>query len=233
MTDYGKVVDLYKQYATDTNPNDAELLLGRVPALAALGDLRGKIVVDFGCGPATNGAKLTEAGAMVFGFDADPVVIAEARKIHPQGNYRVNRGLIADELGDKVDRILMSFSFCAIPDREMRYLLRDMRKMLKKNGRLVIVEPNLERSLGIKYRNLHYLPKEGVARGDVVTVMLGSGENTFPVYDIYRRHVEYCLLLREAGFHIEQMCEPKPGRDWDDEWGLEMEYPPFLLIVAK
>lgn len=234
MTNYGTIVDSYMHYASDANPNDAELLLGRIPALAALGLLKGKTVLDFGCGPATNSQKLREGGARVIGLDVFDDTVEKARNVDPQGNYRVNRGLLSKELaGVWIDSILMSYSFCSISDREIRYYLRDMREMLKEGGKLVIIEPNLENALGIQYRTLHYLPKEDVGTGDVVTVMLGTGDNAFPVYDIYRRHNDYRALLEEAGFRIEQMREPVPERSWGDEWNMERAYPPFLLIEAQ
>jgi SAM-dependent methyltransferase len=234
MTNYGNIVDSYMTYASDANPNDAELLLGRMPALAALGNLKGKTVLDFGCGPATNSQKLREGGARVIGLDIYDETLEQARKVDPVGDYRANRGLLSKELGGVcIDCILMSYSCCAAPDRELRYVLREMREMLKEGGKLVIIEPNLENALGIQYRTLHYLPKDDVRTGDVVTVMLGAGDKAFPVYDFYRRHNDYRALLEEAGFRIEQMREPVPERSWGDEWNMERAYPPFLLIEAR
>lgn len=232
-TNYGKVVDQYLHYTSDSNLNDPELRLGRMPALAALGDLQGKTVLDFGCGPATNSRKLKEAGARVIGFDVDPLVINKARSEDPLSDYRVYRGLLAHELGDVIHCILMSFSFCVIPDREVRYILRDMRKMLHPGGRLIVVEPNQEKAHGIKYQSLHYHRKEGVQTGDLVNVTLGSGDNAILLTDdIYRRHNDYRELLREAGFEVERLEEPAPNPEWGNEWEMTRKYPPFFLIVA-
>lgn len=231
-TDYGAIVGHYQRYKTDHQ--DGELRLGTAPALAALGDVRGKTVLDFGCGPATISKSLREAGAIVIGFDADPRVIEVARQNDPQSDYRVYGGLLAQEVaGRRIDLVLMSFSFCVIPDREVRYILRDMRSLLGEKGKLVIIEPNQEKAHGIQYRNLHYLEKPGVQTGDLVEVMLGSGDDAMLLTDdIYRRHTDYRNLLEEAGFSIEVIEEPMPGDDWDGEWETERKYPPFLLIVA-
>lgn len=233
-TNYGNVVDRYQHYTSDDNVNDPELRLGRIPALTALGRVSGKTVLDLGCGPATNSSRLVAMGAYIIGFDADPVVVQKARQVHPQGDYRLNRGLLAKELERvRIERILMSFSFCVIPDREVRYILQDMREMLPKEGRLVIIEPNQEKSHGIQYPSLHYHRKEGVRTGDLVEVTLGSGENAILLTDdIYRRHSDYRQLLEEAGFTIERMEEPLPPKDWGDGRELLEKYPPFVLIVA-
>jgi SAM-dependent methyltransferase len=233
-TDYGQVVDQYQHYTRDDNLRDPELRLGRMPAHAALGQVRGKTILDFGCGPATNSPRLKAAGARVIGLDVDPLVIEKARQEDVEGDYRVWRGLLAKELaGVRVDHILMSFSFCVIPDREMRYTLRDMRQILGKGGRLVIAEPNQEKAHGVKYSSLHYHYKAGVQTGDLVNVTLGSGENAILLTDdIYRLHDDYRSLLEVAGFTIERMEEPVPDASWGEGWELLAQYPPFVLIVA-
>lgn len=217
-------------------PEGSQLRLGRMPAHAALGCLQGKTVLDFGCGPATNSQRLVAAGARVIGLDVDPLVIEKARQVDPQGDYRVWRGLLAKELRGSVNIncILMSFSFCVIPDREIRYILPDMREILPRDGKLVIIEPNQEKAHGVQYPSLHYHRKEGVKTGDFVHVTLGSGKDAILLTDdIYRRHDDYCKLLEEAGFHIELMQEPVPDRNWGEGWELLQKYPPFVLIVAS
>ncbi len=233
-TNYGEVVYRYLHYTSDDNTTDIELRLGRTPALAALGCLEGKTVLDFGCGPAVNSRGLRTAGARIIGFDADPLVIEKAREKDPEGDYRVYRGLLAQELGGiHIDHILMSFSFCVIPDREVRYILRDIRKILGENGKFVIIEPNQEKAHGIQYRSLHYHHKSGVKTGDFVNVTLGSGKNAILLTDdIYRRHDDYRQLIQEAGFKVELVQEPVPAGDWDEGWKLLREYPPFVLFVA-
>ena len=233
-TNYGAIVEQYLRYTSDDNINDPELRLGRMPALAALGDLRGKTVLDFGCGPATNSRRLVDAGAKVIGLDIYPSTLEKAREVDPSGDYGPNRGLLAKELeGVTIDHILASFSICVVPDRELRYHMRDMHKLLSPGGKFVIIEPNQEKSHGIQYKSLHYHKREVVKTGDLVEVTLGSGKDAILLTDdIYRCHDDYRKLLKEAGFRIERFEEPVPAEDWGDEWEMERKYPPFLLIVA-
>lgn len=231
-TNYGSIVDAYLGYKN--NSELAEWKLGHLPILATMGSVAGQTILDFGCGPANFSLVLSEQGAAVIGFDADPVVIEQARQHDPHGDYRVNRGLLAQDLvGVKIDTIIATFSFCVVPDRELRYVLRDMRTLLRPDGRILILEPNLEKAHGIKYANLHYHFMENVQTGDLVSVTLGSGENACELCDdIYRTHTDYRTLLEEAGFTIDQFEEPRPDPSWEGDWELETKFPPFLLVVA-
>lgn len=232
-TNYGAVANDYTAYKN--NPNIAEWRLGHEQLLERLGPVIGRTIVDFGCGPATFGSLLSDRGAYLIGLDPDPVVIEKAEEVDRKGKYYVYTGLLEREVRDWwVDSIIATFSFCLIPDRELRYILRDMHRVLgKRNGRLLILEPNQEKAHGVEYANLHYHQKEGVQSGDYVHVTLGSGEGAIELHDdIYRTHADYRQLLEEAGFTIDQFEEPRPDPSWEGDWELEAKYPPFLLIVA-
>lgn len=232
-TEYGSVVSAYESYTTSSGL--AERRLGHVSLIEELGRIDELMILDFGCGPATFGAMLSNAGAHVVGLDIDRGVIFRARQLDPRGDYRVYRGLLDKELaGMKFEVIIATFSFCVVPDQELRYILQDMRQILEPGGRLLILEPNLEKALGVQYANLHYHRKENVQSGDYVHVTLGSGDETVELYDdIYRAHSDYQALLEEAGFTVERLTEPKPDPSWGSGWEAEMEYPPFLIITAR
>lgn len=232
-TDYGSIVNAYVSYTSNTDI--AEWRLGHEPVMAELEQFAGQTILDFGCGPANFSSVLSQKGLKVIGVDRDRQVIEEARSSDPLGDYRVYRGLLADELaGQKIGAIIATFSFCLVPDTELRYILRDMRAALAPGGKLIICEPNQEVSHGIQYANLHYHLKEEVQAGDLVEVTLGSGEGAMLLTDdIYRVHADYRQLLEEAGFVIENMTEPRPGDTWGEEWEMERKFPPFLLITAR
>lgn len=231
-TNYGLIVDAYEVYKNDLG--NAEYQLGHRPILVEIGSAAGLRILDFGCGPANFSRELSERGGQVTGVDIDPTVIERARQVDPKGDYRVYRGLLAHDLAwVEFDAVIATFSFCVVPDRELRYILEDMRALLRPGGRLLIVEPNQERAHGVRYAQLHYHHRDGVRSGDLVEVTLGSGDRAVRLTDdIYRTHADYRQLLEEAGFTIERWEEPVPGSDWGDEWSLERQIPPFLLIVA-
>jgi len=232
-TDYGSIVNAYVNYKSNTDL--AEWRLGHEPVLAELEQFVGDTILDFGCGPANFSSVLSQKGIKVIGVDRDERVIEKAKSSDPLGDYRVYQDSLARGLlGQKMAAIIATFSFCLIPNAELRDILRDMRTLLASGGKLVILEPNQERAHGIQYANLHYHRKEGVQSGDLVEVTLGSGRGAVLLTDdIYRVHADYRQLLEEAGFAIDKMEEPRPGDTWGKEWEMERKFPPFLLITAR
>lgn len=232
---YGNFVNNYTAYTNAAQ--GMELEIGRRPALNCFSNLAGCTVLDFGCGPATNGPDLQAMGATVIGIDISFEELEEARRVHPGGTYLHYDGVsLAETVGREVGAIFASFSLCTISTAVLANILRDMRKLLKAGGELVIVDPNFERSLGIHYPGeLHYHAKPGVQTDDHLHVTLGEGNNAVELYhDIYRSHTDMQRLLAEAGFDIEIFEEVMPNEDCDAGWAeLARKYPPFLLIKAS
>lgn len=65
------------------------------PAFAALGDLRGKRALDYGCGHGMAAVTLARAGATVTAFDLSPGYVAETRRRAAANGVSVN-GVVAD-----------------------------------------------------------------------------------------------------------------------------------------
>jgi SAM-dependent methyltransferase len=87
---------------TQENPNHSAAYIQRWKDLAAQGmDLfgearlvdamvgRGARVLDAGCGQGRIGGYLASVGHHVVGLDVDPVLIAEAQRLHPTARWRV------------------------------------------------------------------------------------------------------------------------------------------------
>ena len=65
------------------------------PAFAALGNLRGKRALDYGCGHGMAAVTLARAGAVVTAFDLSPGYVAETRR-RAVANRVTVRGVVAD-----------------------------------------------------------------------------------------------------------------------------------------
>jgi SAM-dependent methyltransferase len=236
MDGYGNFINNYTAYTNAAKGMEWEI--GRRQALKRFGALYGRTVLDFGCGPGTNAADLRNYGAgHIVGIDVSENELEEAQRIDPLGTYLHYEGrCLASAVSTyRIDAILASFSFCTIPNDVLKSILGDMRQLLAVGGELVIIDPNLERSLGVYYPGeLHYHAQAGVRSGDHVHVTLGEGEHAVELFhDIYRTHADYQRLLKDAGFIIDVLEEVVPDSTCTEGWAeLARKYSPFLLIKA-
>ena len=106
--------------------------------LRLAGELRGRAVLDAGCGDGTLVRALAGRGATVTGVDADPAMLAAARARAPEAAFvqgRVERLGLADASFDVVVAVTV---LCFVPDPESA--IRELARVLRTGGRLVIGE---------------------------------------------------------------------------------------------
>jgi ubiquinone/menaquinone biosynthesis C-methylase UbiE len=120
-------------------------LLGRIlraqqdSAVERMNPVIGEKVLDLGCGPGRGLTALARRGAHAVGLDYSPDMLQGASQIAP-----VTRGsaVALPFKSGSFDAILCSNSFHHYP--EPLACLREMRRVLKKGGRLILVDPNLD-----------------------------------------------------------------------------------------
>lgn len=172
----------------------------RPAVLELLGDVRGKRVLDAGCGPGLYAEELVRRGADVVAFDQSEELVRLARnRLGPEVAVRVN-DLAAplDWLPDScVDLAVMALVLHHLDDAEAA--LRELHRVLAAGGRLVIstVHPTFDwRNLGGSYFTDEFV--EETWRGNWRVR--------------YRRAPlqQWCATFINAGFAIERLVEPRP-----------------------
>ena len=113
-------------------------------ALARLAAQPGEKILDLGCGPGRGLTALHRAGATSFGLDTSSEMLREAR--HAAAVVRASATVLPLRAG-VLDGILCTNSFHHYP--EPLSTLRELRRVLKPGGRLVLVDPNAE-SIGAR-----------------------------------------------------------------------------------
>lgn len=111
-------------------------------AFHLLGDVRGKTVLDFGCGSGENLVPLVERGAHTIGIDISPELVALARQRVAQAELdaTVNVGsAYATGLPDASVDVILSISL--IHHLDIPQMLEEMQRILTKNGVVIIKEP--------------------------------------------------------------------------------------------
>lgn len=103
-----------------------------------LPDLKGKRVLDLGCGSGNNCAKAVELGASyVLGLDVSKNMVELAREVNKDEKikYEVMAMENLDELNDNFDVVISSLAFHYIEDYDK--LLKDIYKLLNEDGLLI------------------------------------------------------------------------------------------------
>lgn len=132
--DYDRIADLYAEaYADD---------LGRAPFDQALLDRFAELVqgpvCDLGCGPGHVAEYLRLRGVEIFGIDLSPRMIDAARRRYPAIAFQVGDMRALDLPAGSLRGIVALYSIIHLRRDAVVPVLRDMARVLGKNGRLLV-----------------------------------------------------------------------------------------------
>lgn len=116
-------------------------------AIERLAPRPGERVLDLGCGPGDGTARIAQSGAWALGLDYSMGMLEKARH-EPLAGGRLTRG-DAGRLPFRdgaFDKVVCTNSFHHYPDH--RRALAEMRRVLRKGGTLVLVDPRADNVLG-------------------------------------------------------------------------------------
>jgi len=121
---------------------------------------RGQLVLDIGCGTGALTLRAARRGAKVTGMDVNPQMLEIARRrLEEEGladkvELR-ERGVaeLPDEPDEKYDVVMSGLCFSELTEDERKYALREIRRILKPGGLLLIADETRPRGLlkGITY----------------------------------------------------------------------------------
>jgi len=105
----------------------------------------GKTIIDSGCGSGYLSLQLAEKGAKVYGVDTKSV-IDKTKSLHRKNIvFKAGKSEKLPFKKDFADVIIYYASFHHIPEMKMISALLECRRVLKKNGLAIFVEPSLEK----------------------------------------------------------------------------------------
>ncbi len=225
---YRKLAEAYSRIV-ETKPHNA--YLERPATMSLLPDVRGKRVLDAGCGPGVYAEELLAHGAEVVAIDCVPEMLEFARKrIGNRATIRLHnleRPLDFARDGE-FDVVLSALVMDYI--RDWRPLLAEFRRVLVPGGALVFSceHPCLK----VRYSESgNYFDKELLT-----IVWQGFGED-IPMPTIRRPLSAMTGALSDSGFVIERIIEPIPTEDYrrvdPDEFAKFSKKPTFICFRAK
>jgi SAM-dependent methyltransferase len=171
----------------------------RPACLALIGAVDGRTVLDAACGPGLYAEELVARGAAVIGVDQSARMVELARNRVPSGDFRVHDlGEPLSWLPDRsVDIVLLALALEYVDDRTA--MLREFHRVLRPDGALVLSRQHPTGDW-LKHGGNYFEPRvieETWSKGWKVRYWLAPLERT-------------CAELREAGFLIEELREPRP-----------------------
>jgi SAM-dependent methyltransferase len=204
--------------------NEAELRL--------LGDLKGKRVLELGCGAAQCSIAFARAGATAIGVDQSAQQLAHGRRLCEEAEVRVElrQGDMADLAflrADSIDLVFSAFAFQYVED--LNRVFRQVHRVLKVGAPLVFSLPHpawfvIDEDAGIPPRAERSYFDRSPERYDRSGVNFTEYPHTFA--DIY-------MGLARASYRVDLILEPPPTpgapRSWF--WREPMEWLPKTLIV--
>jgi ubiquinone/menaquinone biosynthesis C-methylase UbiE len=182
-------------------PTESELRL--------LGDLRGKRVLDLGCGGAQASVSFAKAGATAIGVDFSSEQLARGRRLCDAEEVKVElrQGDLADLAflrADTIDLVFSANAFNYVED--LNRVLRQVHRVLKVGAPLVFSLPHpayavLDGDAGPLELRRSYYDRTPVTR-TVGGVGLVEYPHTFS--DLY-------MSLARASYRMDQVLEPAPA----------------------
>jgi ubiquinone/menaquinone biosynthesis C-methylase UbiE len=145
-------------------------------------------VCDIGCGPGHVARFLRDAGTDVFGLDLSPQMIAQARQLSPDIEFRQGNMLALDLEDGTLAGITALYAIVNIPAESLPLAFAEMHRVLKPEGLLLI-------SFHIGDEVIR--PEE-----------LWGNRITMEFYKLQPERVR--RLLADAGFVIEDVVERDP-----------------------
>lgn len=215
------------------SPELTSIPFGAEPDLSLKGRA-GYCAVDFGCGAGRSTRFLKKLGFEAVGVDISEQMIALARQIDPQGDYRVCGESGPTELPEGAFDLVQSvFTFDNVPMAAKATLFGSLRRLLKPTGKIVslVSTPDIYTHDWASFRTTHFESNFKAKSGDTVYTVMLDVEDQRPVSDVLCLHEDYECFYREAGLQIEATYRPLGRADEPIAWVNETRVAPWIIYV--
>lgn len=198
-----------------------------------LGDLKGKRVLELGCGAAQNSVVFAKQGAIAIGVDQSGEMLAAARRLADREEVRVElrEGDMADLAfvrADSVDVVFSANAFGFVDD--LSRVFRQVHRVLRTGAPLVfsLSHPAYHLIDGDHPDQPLLVRRSYFATGPIEYRRYGAAftEYHHPIGDLY-------TALVRASFSVDTLLEPRPsaGGPRSRHWQEAFQYVPRTLVV--
>lgn len=220
---YEQMASFYERHAADSAYNAH---YDRPAVLELLGDVRGREVLDAGCGPGLYAEELVRRGAAVTAVDASDEQVRRARE-RLGATADVRRVDLEEPLpfgSSRFDLIVCALVIHYVED--VRATLGELYRVLRPGGRAVI---------STMHPTVDWLRKGGSYFAVQVEEDLWDSEGAKTLVRFWRRPLtSLCGAATDSGFLIERLLEPVPAPSmrerWPQDWERLHRDPGFLAL---
>lgn len=217
-----------------------EVIILIKPYLDLIGEVKGKEILDVGCGTGWLTKIIAKDAKRVVGIDKLEGMINEAKEKNPEKNIeykKLDSSKMTSELG-RFDIIISSLAIHSIESLpELEKTIKYCQSLLKEKGHAVFLVPHpcfCDRNKR-SYNTYRFLKKFNYfKKGQKYKVILKSsrGVNEFisPFYNLQ----EYFSIFKKAGLGVTDLIEPsvnaRAQKKYKSKWTSELEIPHYLIF---
>ncbi len=223
-------------YATVQFPGTYYLAYRDLPKLITT-YVKGKKVLDFGCGTGRSTRFLRNLGFDAVGVDIAAEMITKARALDPQGDYRlINDGDFHQFQKNTYDLVLSVFTFDNIPTMEKKVtILREIKRLLNKQGRIIALDstPDIYTHEWASFSTKDFPENRFAKTGDKVKIIMKDVKDARPVEDILWTDEEYQHCFTKARLAVIKTHKPLANKNEPYPWVNETQIAPWVIYVMK
>ncbi|MBW2991550.1 class I SAM-dependent methyltransferase [Candidatus Woesearchaeota archaeon] len=248
---YDQFGEEYQRSREEKRPERAYNEFLEVPAMIkAVGDIKGKKLLDIGCGAGVHAKKYLAKGAIVEGIDISRTMIELAKKNCPKAKFKVGTLRKLSYNNSSFDIVTGSLCVDYLNSKEMNVTFKEVNRVLKKKGLFIYSNESPINAARESYENKNFKIK---VAGTILfkktgrKISFGSAFEDWIVewemvpgmlMKTYKHTFRTQLLaLGKAGFELIDFidCKPVPAfkKYSPKEYNTFIKFPLFSIYVSR